>query len=51
MYQYRSYVRERRMKDDAYVLASNKQQATTSLDDIEVVVVSRPREFTQKEIN
>ena len=53
VYQYRSHVRERRRKDEAYVLGTNKQQnqATTSLDDIEVVVVSRPRELTQKEIN
>ena len=55
VYQYKSYVRERRRKDEAYVLDANKQQnqvTSGGLDDIEVVVVSsRPRELTQKEIN
>ena len=50
---YRSYVRERRSKEEAYArVAYNTNQATTSnLDEIQVVVVTQAKRLTQKEKN
>jgi len=53
---YRSYVRERREKDKEYTRVKyhtnkDQNQSTTSLDEIQVVVVSKVNKLTQKEIN
>ena len=49
---YRSYVRERRDKDEAYTRISyNQSQTITNVEEIQVVVSTKARKLTQKEIN